>query len=289
MNKIFTLKNAKKLLLVSIGSIMSGFATHAFLNASNLAVGGATGMSLLISSVTGIPMSYILLAANILFLGAGFIFIGMSFGFLTIYSTFLLGFTITVCEKILPMNTPLSTDTMLMLIIGIILNASGIAIVLHQGASTGGSDIIGKLVEKYTPLSFGQGLFSFDILVTIGAMFIFGPAEGLYSSLGVFMGSNIIDFILAGLNRKFLITITSNDINPINEYIIGTLKRGCTLYTAQGGYTKNQRHILTTILNRNEYIKLSNYVKKNDEKAFMYINQINEIHGEGFTYALKND
>ena len=154
---------------------------------------------------------------------------------------FALSFYLRLLEDFIPVNKPLTDDLFLNVFFGILIQAIGIAFVLNEGASTGGTDIIGMIVKKYTRFSFGTGLAVSDGLITLGALIFHGPKIGLYSLFGVFINSIIIDKMLSGFDSKFSLTIYSTKIPEINEFILVDLFRGSTIYNAVGGYSNEPR------------------------------------------------
>lgn len=283
-NKVLSLANLRKFFIINVGVFIVSIALHFFLVPDELAVGGSTGLAILISSVfPNISMSGILLVINSILLVIGLFTLGKVFGAYTIYSTFATSFFLKVLEVFYPMSGPLTDDIFIDLFFGILIRSIGLAFVLNQGASTGGTDIIGMIVKKYTNFSIGAGLALSDGLITLGALIIYGPKIGMYSLFGVFMNSIMVDKILAGFDSKFSLTISSDKIEAINNFILNDIERGSTIYNAEGGYSHDNRIILTTVVSRKDYIRLKNFVAEIDPNAFVYVSQVNEVAGLGFT------
>lgn len=277
--------NFKRFILVNIGVFIMVCGLYFFLIPNNLAVGGASGLAMLINKVFPVlPIGLVLLGLNAILFVLGFLTIGRDFGGYTIYASIAMSMMLSVFEKFIPMNSPLSDDILINLIFGIFIQGFGMGIVLNQGASTGGTDIIAKIVDKYTKLSFGTGLIVSDGLITVGAALIYGINLGMYALLGVITNAVVIDKMLAGFENKFSVTISSREFEKINTFIIDELYRGTTIYAAEGGFSRQDRKILATVLDRDEYIKLREFIRKTDQKAFMYVSTISEVEGEGFTY-----
>ncbi|EHL13022.1 hypothetical protein HMPREF9629_00322 [Peptoanaerobacter stomatis] len=286
LKKLLTSNNIKKFLFINIGTLILALSIHYFLVPSNLATGGASGFSILLTSVIDIPISIILLVINTILLVLGLVTIGMHFSAMTIYVITVMSAFLRIMEIFSPMNMPITDDLFINLMFGILISSIGMSIVLNSGGSTGGTDILAKIIEKYTKFSFGNGLVICDGLITLGACFIYGPKLGMYALLGVIMNSFMIDRFIEGFNSKYNITIISEKIDIINDFIIKDLGRGSTIYIAQGGYSNEQRKILNSIMDRKEYIKLHNFVKKTDDRAFLFLSKISEIEGNGFTYDI---
>lgn len=277
--------NFKRFILVNIGVFIMVCGLYFFLIPNNLAVGGASGLAMLINKVFPVlPIGLVLLGLNTILFILGFLTIGRDFGGYTIYASIAMSMILSVFEKFIPMSSPLSDDILINLIFGIFIQGFGMGIVLNQGASTGGTDIIAKIVDKYTKLSFGTGLIVSDGLITVGAVLIYGINLGMYALLGVITNAVVIDKMLAGFENKFSVTISSREFEKINSFIIEDLDRGTTIYAAEGGFSRQDRKILATVLDRDEYIKLREFIRRTDQKAFMYVSTISEVEGEGFTY-----
>ncbi len=170
---------------------------------NSLAVGGTSGLSIEINHLFPfIPVPYILTALNTILVVIGFIFIGADFGFYTVYASISLGVFLWLLELVVPLNQSLvEGDIFINLIFGIFIQAIGIGIVVNQGASTGGTDIVAKIVETYTRFSFGQGLIMSDGVVTLLATLLYGPKLGMYALLGAIINSTVIDKMIAGFFR----------------------------------------------------------------------------------------
>ena len=285
MNKeMFSTENLKKFFYVTLGSLILAIGIHFFIVPTKLVTGGASGFALLISLLTGVNMSAIYFAVNLVLIVLGIVTIGMTFGVLTIYSSMATSFFLYVLENIYNMKSPIIDDLLVSLLFGIIISAMGMVLVLNNGASTGGTDILGKMIEKYTHLSFANGLLICDGFITNGAWVIFGPKIGMYGIIEVVLNAALIDKMISGFNTKYNVSITSEKVEEINEFILNELGRGSTVYHAQGGFSGEDKKILTSVLDKKQYIQVKNYVKSIDHRAFFYVYTVSEIEGEGFTF-----
>jgi len=263
MNKeIFSANNLKRFFKVTLGSLILALSLHFFIVPTKLITGGASGFALLISLLTGLHMSVIYFAVNLLLIVLGIATLGMTFGVLTIYSSLATSVFLYPLELMFYMDKPIIDDMLMNLFFGIIIGAIGMVLVLNSGASTGGTDILGKIIEKYTHLSFGSGLMLCDGLITLGAWLIFGPKIGMYGIIGVVINSVFIDKMIAGFNIKYNVSIASEKIDEINNFILNELGRGSTIYHAQGGFSNKDRKILTSVLDKKQYIQVKNFVKQ---------------------------
>jgi len=186
-------------------------------------------------------------------------------------------------EILFPMSGPVTDDILINLIFGIIVGAIGMAIVFNKNASTGGTDIIAKILNKYMHLDIGKGLLIADLVVTLLALMAFGATIGMYSLLGVIINGLTVDSAIQGLNIIKKIEIVSTKGELIRKFIIEELDRSATLYDAKGAYSMSNREVITTVLGKREFIRLKNYIKEIDPKAFIITYNVHEILGEGFT------
>lgn len=275
----------KKFLMINAGLAIMTAGLYFFLMPSNLAVGGATGLAMVLSYlIPSIPMGVILAVINIILFITAFLVLGKEFGGLTVYSSLALSGMIAILELAVPMTQPFTDDLFINLIFGILISGVGMGIVFNQNASTGGTDIIAKIINKYLHLDIGKSLLAADFLITLFAGLVFGARLGMYALLGIVINSFVIDKMIAGFNVKINMIIISDHIDDINKFILVDVFRGTTLYHATGGYSKEDKRIINTIVSRSEYIRIRNFVRSIDEKAFVAVSYITEVEGEGFTF-----
>lgn len=274
----------KKLTLINIGIVLLAIGLYFLLLPSQLVVGGLSGFATVLHyHIPKIPVGGIMLSANVVLFGIAFLFLGKEFGGYSIYASLVLSLVIMGLERFIPMNAPLVDDVLLNLIFGIIISGIGIAIIFYQNASTGGTDIIAKIINKYTGLEIGRALLIADFLVIVMAAATFGLKLGMYALLGNLFNMLVIDNLIAGFNKKLNITINSRKVSEINRYINSEIERGTTLYEAVGGYSNEPRRILQSVVSKKEYLKIQEYVKKVDPEAFITLNFVSEVHGRGFS------
>lgn len=275
----------KKFLLVNLGLLIMSVGIYFFLMPSNLAVGGVTGLAMILRSIIpSFPTGLFMIVINSILFIFAFIFIGKEFGGYTIYASFALSGLITAWEVLFPGAHLLTDDLLINLLYGILINGVGYSLIFNQNASTGGTDIIAKIINKFTHIDMGKSLFLADFLITAMAGLTFGPKLGLYALLGILMNSVIIDKAISGFNTRVNLKIISKKSDDINRFILTQLSRGTTIFYAEGGYSKDQKPVINTIVTRKEYIKIKNFVKELDPEAFISINFVHEVLGEGFTY-----
>lgn len=277
--------NLKRFLFINLGIFILTCGLYFFLVPSNLAVGGSTGLAMIISYlIPSIPMGVILGVINIFLFIIAFIVLGKEFGGYTVYSSLALSGMIALFEIIIPMNQPFTDDLFINLIFGILIAGVGIGIVFNQNASTGGTDIIAKIINKYTHMDIGKSLLMSDFLITLFAGVVFGARLGMYALLGIVINSFVIDKMIAGFNVKINMVIIIKEVDIVNRFILDEINRGTTIYHATGGYSNDDKRIINTIVSRSEYIRIRDFVKSVDNKAFVSVSFITEVEGEGFTF-----
>ena len=276
-------RKIKEYFLLNLGIIMVSAGLYFFLMPSNLAVGGANGLAIVINNFLPVlPVGIIMIGINLILFVIAFILIGKAFGVKTIYSSFAVSLIIFMLEKLVPVTEPLVGDIALELIFGIIIAGSGMGIVFNQNASTGGTDITAKILHKFFHIDLGKGVFISDILITFLAGFAFGAKLAMYAALGVLINAFVIDYIIEGFNLKKEVTIISEKYEEIKEFIIKELDRGFTAYYGEGGFSEQKRNIIVVVINKREFLKLRAFINKLDAKVFLTINNTHEVYGEGF-------
>ncbi len=273
----------KDFLLINIGLILVGIGICMFKIPNNFATGGVSGLAIIISSFfPRIDVGPMMLILNILLMLVGYLFLGRDFGSKTIYSSFVLSGIVWFIQKIFPIKTPLTGDLMLELIYSIIFPAVGSAIIFNCNASTGGTDIIAKIISKFTKLDIGKTLLLSDFIIATGAGAVFGIRIGMYSILGLIIKSFMIDLVIEGLNVKKQMVIISSKACEIKSFIVNNIKRGATVYKAEGAFTNKQEEVISTVLSRRQAIRLRSFIRSVDRSAFITISNTSEIIGKGF-------
>ena len=271
----------KDFIFITIGVLLVSISVVYFFEPNNIAAGGISGLAIIINNfIPAIPVgALVLMMDSILFIIA-FLVIGSKFGAKSLYASLTLSLSMWGLESFLPLS--ITNDLMLATVFGTIISALGLAIVFNTNASTGGTDIIAKILSKFGTINIGKALLMVDFLVTLLGAVTFGIEVGLYGLLAVLMNGVIIDKIIAGFNVCNEVTIISNKNLEISKYIINELERGCTFLKGVGGYTDKEVCVLYTILDRNEFIKLKRHISTIDKGAFITVGEVHEVTGEWF-------
>ncbi len=275
----------KRIALITLAVFVIAVGIYYLWIPLKLAPGGTTGLTVIIKSLFPfLPVSLAIGLINIVLLAFGFVFIGREFGGLTIYSSIMLSLFIRIFEQFYPITEPLVENIFLNLIFGGVLVGFGIGLVFNQNASTGGTDIVAMILNKYYHISLSTAVMIADLTITFVATYIVGLEIGMYSILGIMINSFIIGKVISGFNTRIEMMIISDKFNELNVYLNKEIGRGTTIYNAEGGFSYQPRNVIYTVLSKNEYIKAKLYIKKVDPSAFVIIKNVNEVLGEGFTY-----
>ena len=272
----------KNFSLLTISTLIMAVGIYFFKFANNFTFGGITGIAVLVAKFFPISASDFSFVVNILLLIIGWIVLGKSFAEKTAYSTILLSVSLSLLERIYPMSHPLTNEPLLELIFAILLPALGSAILFNIGASSGGTDVIAMILKKYTNVDIGKGLMISDLIFTLAGFLVFNVKTGLYSLLGLIMRSALIDNFIESFNRSKYFHVVTSNATCICDFIQNDLQRGATIVNATGAFTGDDKYIILTVLSPSQAVKLRNFIKEHDPKAFLLISNTSEIIGKGF-------
>ncbi|MBB6630016.1 YitT family protein [Clostridium algidicarnis] len=280
-------ERVKELIFISIGNLMVASGMYFFLMPNNLATGGVNGLGLIINYyLPKLPVGALMMMMNLILFIVGFLIIGKAFGAKTIYTSLELSGMIWIMEKLWPLSGSLVNDMIIELIFGILMTGIGMGIIFYQNASTGGTDIIAKIINKIFNINMGVALLISDFTITLMAGATFGLRIGMYALLGVIINSFVIDSVIEGFNICKEVVVISSSGDKVKKYIMDELERGITIYSANGGYTEETKEVITTVLDRREVIKLNKYIKGIDKDAFIIVRSVHEAIGEGFKIGI---
>lgn len=272
----------KNFSLLTISTLIMAVGIYFFKFANNFTFGGITGIAVLVAKFLPISASDFSFVVNILLLIIGWIVLGKSFAEKTAYSTILLSVSLSLLERIYPMSHPLTNEPLLELIFAILLPALGSAILFNIGASSGGTDVIAMILKKYTSVDIGKGLMISDLIFTLAGFLVFNVKTGLYSLFGLIMRSALIDNFIESFNRSKYFHVVTFNATCICDFIQNDLQRGATIVNATGAFTGDDKYIILTVLSPSQAVKLRNFIKEHDPKAFLLISNTSEIIGKGF-------
>ena len=276
------LDKGKHFLLLTVSTLIMAIGTYFFKFTNNFTFGGITGLAVLIAKTGFMTAGDFNFVASMTLLVIGMIVLGKKFAAKTAYCSILLSVTLSFLERVCPMKAPLTDQPMLELCFAIALPALGSAILFNIGSSSGGTDIIAMILKKFTSVDIGRALVCSDVAITVAGFFIFDIKTGLYSCFGLIIRSFLVDSFIESLNLSKYFNVVCSNPEPICDYIVHSLGRGATICEAHGAFTGEQRYIIFTALNRQQAIKLRNFIKANDPSSFILISNTSEIIGKGF-------
>ena len=270
-------------LLLNLGLFLTAVGIALFKSPNQFAFGGTSGVSIILSTLfprwnVGVFMWIV----NLVLVVLGFCLLGWRSMGWTIYSSFARSFYVSACEAIWPLSAPLTDDTFLEFCFAVLLPALGSAIVFNVGASTGGTDILAMILQKYTSLEIGRALMVSDLGIVAVAAFLYGPRTGMYCILGMVLKCTVVDSAIESLNLRKVCTVISRQSQEVEKFIIEELHRSATEQPAYGAYTHRRERVLVTVLTRSEAARLRIFLRKKDPTAFITIVNSSEIIGKGF-------
>ncbi len=263
---------------ILVGAAIVGLSFNLFLLPNEIASGGTSGISTIMSAKFGFEPAFVQWAFNIPLFIAGVILLGRQFGVKTLVGTVFLPFVIYMTNDL----EPWTTDPLLASIIGGMGVGLGLGIVFRGRASTGGTDLAAQILHKYTHISLGKCVAFIDGLIVISAAYVFDIEKGIYALIGLYATSKTIDLIQVGAGRSKMTMIISEDERAIRKAIFEKIDRGVTELTAKGGYTDSERPVLMCVVDQTQFTKLKQVVKDIDPHAFVVVMDASEVLGEGF-------
>jgi uncharacterized membrane-anchored protein YitT (DUF2179 family) len=223
-----------------------------------------------------------MLCFNVVLFGLGFMFLGFSFGLKTIYSSFMLSFMVWLFGEVAPMAEPLSEDKLIQLMVGVLIAALGLVIVMKEGASTGGMDLIGMIFNKYFSIDIGKAVLFSDMIIVLLSIVAFGVENGLYALFGIVLRGVVIDYLIQQFSLTKEVVIISYKCDLIKNFIIENLGRSATVHEAKGAFSNEQKEVITIVLKRSEFHSLKKYINEIDKRAFISVHNMSEVVGNGF-------
>ncbi len=269
--------------MMTLGGLLYATAIALFLNPLELAPGGVSGIAIIINSLTGFSTGILIFLFNLPLMVIAFIKFGKTFCFSTVYVIAVYSTATDIISKITDGKAIITTDPLLAAFAGGALMAIGIGIVFRAGSSTGGSDILIKLLRRrYRHINTGTIFFLFDLAVIAFSAVAFKNIEvALYALITVFIDSKVLDFVLYGLDRGKLVYIISNHGEIIAKRLLTELDTGVTFTEGSGAYSGEAKRILMCAVKNHSFPKLRQIVKEEDGSAFIIVSDTTEIIGEG--------
>ncbi|BCZ45522.1 membrane protein [Clostridium gelidum] len=269
-----------RIFFMVIGSVLVSIGLEIFLIPNNIIDGGMTGISIMASYLTKAPLGIFIFILNLPFVIIGYKQIGKTFALSTIFSVICLSIGVTFLQPV----PGITQDTLLATIFGGVTMGVGVGLIIRNGGSLDGTEIIAIILEKSTPFSIGEIVMFFNLFILGSSGFIFGWDRAMYSLIAYFIAFKTIDITVEGLDESKAVIIVSEKNMDISEAIMDRLGRGITLLDGKGAYSGNKTNVIYVVLSRLEIAKLKNIVQGFDEDALI---TITSVEGKGKRYSKK--
>lgn len=278
-------------IILTVACFIFAFAWEGFMIPNGMSAGGMMGLCTVVQYATGglIPAQYSYFAINALLIIIAMIAMGIGFGFKTIYCIVMSSLAMEIVASIPAIHSVAGEfffvkETLLIPIIAGLLEALGLGLVLRYGASTGGTDIIALMINKYWPVSLSKVFLISDLFIVAALLFLPDKSftDMVYGLVEIITFSAIIDYVVGGDKSSYQLLVFSDRYADIADHIITNMNRGVTVLSAQGWYTKKDKNVLLILISRKQLPNLTKVIKEVDPKAFMSVSSTNNVYGEGF-------
>ena len=274
----------KDFLWLTLGTLMVTIGVYFFKFPNNFSTGGVSGISVILGAlIPGMSTGTLVLIINVTLLIVGFCVFGRSFGIRTVYCSMLMSLSIYILERVLPMEHPLTTQPMLELVFSVLFPAVGSAILFNIQGSTGGTDIVALLINKYHPINYGRVVLVTDSLIICASLLVGNGIETvIYGFLLTAVFGLSTDALLAGNQQSNQILVISHEHDRIAAEIVEKAHRGVTMLNGMGWYTKESSQVVMVICRKRETADILKIVRNLDPKAFVSVASVTGVYGQGF-------
>ena len=270
-------RTVKDFVMITFGAILAAVAIYFFMLPSHVAVGSGSALAMVLSNFIPLPVSAISLSLNVFLLLIGFLLLGPEFGAKTVYTSIIIPVFLGVFELVFPNFQSLTQDPLLDLLCYILIVGMGMAILFSRNASSGGIDIVAKIMNKFLKMDLGRAVSISGIAVALTSALCYDTKTVVLSVLGTYFGGMIVDHFIFGLNIKRRVCVISPKLDQIVDFLLHELHSGATLNEITGAYDNTTRKEVIAIVDKHEYRRLMEFVKKIDPKAFVTVYSVNEI------------
>lgn len=267
----------KEFAAITVGTVIIAAAVYFFMYPSHVTVGSAAGLALVLSNFIPLPVSVITMVMNVGLLIVGFFLIGPEFGGKTVYCAVLLPAVIGAFELLFPDFQSMTGDPLIDVICYILIVGVGLSWLFSCNASSGGLDIVAKLMNKFLHIDLGKAMSMSGILVALCSALCYDKKTVVLSVLGTYFGGIVMDHFIFSHNIKRKVCILSPKVEQIKEFILHDLHSGASLYDLIGAYDNQVRREVVAIVDKHEYRLLMDYVRRTDPKAFVTVYSVNEV------------
>ena len=267
----------KEFAVITGGTAIIAAAVYFFMLPSHVSVGSATALAMVMSNFIPLPMSALTFILNVGLLIIGFLLIGPEFGIKTVYCAILLPAIIAVLEVLFPNFQSITQDPLLDVVCYILVVGVGLSILFSHNASSGGLDIVAKLMNKFLRMDLGQAMSVSGMVVAASSALCYEPKIVVLSLLGTYFGGLLVDHFIFDYNIKRRVCVISSKLDTIVDFVLHDLHSGATLNEIIGAYDNTPRREMIAIVDKQEYVKLMDFIRATDPKAFVTVYSVSEI------------
>ena len=279
MNRKLNTKDlVKETVILTAAVAIIAAAVYFFLVPSHASVSSISGLGIVLSNFVPLPLSAITMILNVVLLIIGFFTCGKEFGVKTVYTSILLPVFLGVFEKAFPGGISLTDSQELDVLCYILVVSVGLSILFNRNASSGGLDIVAKIMNKYLHMELGKAMSLSGMCVALSAALVYDKKTVVLSVLGTYFNGIILDHFIFDHNIKRRVCIITKKEEELRKFIINDLHSGATIYEAIGAYNGQKHNEIITIVDKSEYQKLMNYMNHEDPKAFITVYNVSDMH-----------
>ena len=279
MNRKLNTKDlVKETVILTAAVAIIAAAVYFFLVPSHASVSSISGLGIVLSNFVPLPLSVITMILNVVLLIIGFFTCGKEFGVKTVYTSILLPVFLGVFEKAFPGGISLTDSQELDVLCYILVVSVGLSILFNRNASSGGLDIVAKIMNKYLHMELGKAMSLSGMCVALSAALVYDKKTVVLSVLGTYFNGIILDHFIFDHNIKRRVCIITKKEEELRKFIINDLHSGATVSEAIGAYNGQKHNEIITIVDKSEYQKLMNYINHEDPKAFITVYNVSDMH-----------
>ena len=267
----------KEIVILTIAILIVAIAVFFFLMPSHTAVSSIAGLAIVLSNFIPLAVSELTLILNGVLLIIGFLICGKEFGVKTVYTTIMLPVFMKLFEILWPNYQSMTGDATLDVICYVFVVSIGLCILFNRNASSGGLDIVAKIMNKFFRIELGRAMSLAGMCVALSSAFAYDKKTVVLSVLGTYLNGLVLDYFIFGQTEKKRVCIITKHEEEVRQFILHELHSGATIYEAYGAYNMEKRREIITIVDKNEYQSLMKYMAKTDPDAFMTVYTVKEI------------
>ena len=267
----------REALILTVAMTIIATSVYFFLVPSHASISSISGLGIVLSNFVPLPLSTITMILNVVLLVIGFFTCGKEFGVKTVYTSILLPVLLGLFEKLFPGSESLTGSQELDVICYILVVSVGLSILFNRNASSGGLDIVAKIMNKYLHMDLGKAMSLSGMCVALSAALVYDKKTVVLSILGTYLNGIVLDHFIFDHNIKRRVCIITKKEEELRNFIINDLHSGATVYEAIGAYNMEKHREIITIVDKSEYQRLMNYMNNEDPKAFVTVYHVSDM------------